>query len=231
MKYVFSYCIYGNQLKYTEGLLRNIQQIQELYPEFEIWITVGNDTPEDYIIKYSEFANVHMFFSDDTGGRLMAHRFFAIDDPDVELMIVRDADSRFTERDQVCIDYFIQSDYSIFTIRDHSYHTQTIMGGQWGMRKIDNLIIEEKYKEFCETCPNIDAYSSDQVFLHNYIYKFYKDSLVVYSSTHRYPDEYCEDIDIRRKNDYDFCGNVILFRKNAQNKLEEYPEFTIHGHI
>jgi hypothetical protein len=231
LKNVFSFCIYGNQLKYTEGLVRNLQQIQQYYPTFETWITVGSDTPQDYIEKYKTFPNVKLIFSNETGGRLMAYRFFAIDDPDVDIMIVRDADSRFTYRDQWCINKFLVSSNAIFTIRDHMWHQKEMMGGQWGMQKILGLNIQEKYNEFKQKCQNLDAYSSDQDFLRDYIYTPYKSHIVVFTSIYRFEGETCQTIELHRENACDFCGNVILFRKNYMDQLEEYPEFSVSGRI
>lgn len=228
---VFSFCIYGNQLKYTEGLIRNLQQIQTYYPQFETWITVGSDTPKDYIEKYKSFPNTKLIISSETGGRLMAYRFFPIDDPQVDLMIIRDADSRFTRRDNWCIYKFLESSYSIFTIRDHMWHEKEMMGGQWGMRKISGLNLQEKYNEFKQTYKSLDAYSSDQDFIREYIYKPYKSILIVFTSIYRFEGENCQTIELYRDHACDFCGNVVLFRKNYMDQLEEYYEFSVSGRI
>ena len=38
---VFSFCIYGNERNYYDGLLENIQIIREYFPEFEIYVYKG----------------------------------------------------------------------------------------------------------------------------------------------------------------------------------------------
>ncbi len=43
---VFSFCIFGNKPKYCRGLLRNIELIKEYFPEWEIWVYIGDEVPQ-----------------------------------------------------------------------------------------------------------------------------------------------------------------------------------------
>jgi hypothetical protein len=69
------------------------------------------------------------------GPILMMYRFLPIDEPEVELMMVRDADSRIHVRDRWTIHEFIKSQHKAHVIRDHPYHTTPLMGGLWGLKK------------------------------------------------------------------------------------------------
>lgn len=234
MKHVFSYCIYGSNLKYTHGLLKNLEQIRAYYPSFEIWIAVGSDVPPTYIERYAAFPNVKLTHYPFTGGRLMTYRFFPIDSPDVACMIVRDADSRFSDRDHECIRRFLESDYTVFTIRDHYYHRCPIMGGQWGIKRTSldrEFNLEAAYhavKESLTKDCGVDAYDTDQYFTRHYIYPKYGARMIAFTSV-RYVFsnlETCADITPPRKDDTDFCGNVYDFRPAAnQDEFEEYTVF------
>lgn len=230
---VFSYCIYGSQDKYCLGLIKNLEQIAISYPDFETHIAVGNDVPDHYIQKYKEFNNTKLtIHSDITGGRLMSYRFFPLDDPGVEVMMSRDADSRLTERDRWCIDQFLQSDYKIFTIRDHKNHGTQLMGGQWGMRRIHGFSMQTAYDIFKRSYAQIDRVQNDQDFIRGYIYNVYKTQCVAYTSCYTYPGETAKPIAIPRKDIYDFCGNVILFKNDPDTgELIEYPIYSIHGKV
>lgn len=222
-KHVFSYCIYGNQPKYCVGMIKNLQQIEKLFPFFEVWIHCGNDVPSKYIEQYKSFKNVNIIPYNTTGGRMMSYRFFSIDDPSVSVMIIRDADSRFQQRDIWCNHKFMQSDYSVFTIRDHPYHNRKIMGGQWGMKRIPEIHIQESYSKFQQEYKYVDQYRSDQDFIDRYVYDSPYSKTIAYTSYYAHPKETTVPIDAPRNNKHDFCGNVVLFRDDGS----EYYEFSL----
>lgn len=222
-KHVFSYCLYGNNPKYCVGMIKNLEQINRLYPFFETWIHCGNDIPNEYIEKYQTFKNVKLIRYDVTGGRMMSYRFFTIDDSDVSAMIIRDADSRFQPRDIWCIQNFIRSPFTVFTIRDHPYHCRKIMGGQWGMKRIPEINIKESYEKFKTEYSNIDQYRSDQDFIDKYVYDSEYSKTIAYTSSFIFNKELPLTIPIERRDRYDFCGNVVLFDKDGN----EYYEFSL----
>ena len=112
---IFSYCLYGSHVKYCLGMVRNLIQIQKYFPHFQVRIYLGNDVPEEYINKYKEFSNVTLVYHDFTGGRLMSYRYFTLEE-EFDIVLIRDADSRFGKRDLWCIHHFLNSNYKIFTI-------------------------------------------------------------------------------------------------------------------
>jgi hypothetical protein len=232
---VFSFCIYGSNPKYTFGLVKNLGQIRVHYPDFQTWIAVGNDVPQEYIEKYKRYPNVKLIHYPCTGGRLMTYRFFPIDDPAVACMIVRDADSRFGDRDHECIRYFLSSDYCVFTIRDHRFHQCPIMGGQWGIQRtatFPNFQLEAIYTKIKDSITQgcgEDAYDTDQFFTRHYIYPKYGAHMIAFSSVpYTFSGlETTMEIRTERKDDSDFCGNVYEFRTNESGELEEYPVFKV----
>jgi len=227
-KQIFSFCIYGSNPKYCEGMVRNLKHITEHYPSFETWIDIGANVPATYQALYESFPRTRLIKHDAADGRLMTYRFFHIDNPEVELMLVRDADSRIGKRDAWCIDQFIaQTDKTIFTIRDHMYHTRPIMGGQWGIRKIGGLNMRQAYQQYCAQYGESSAYQCDQNFLATAIYLPYRANILVFTSSIALPGEDARPIGVPRESIYDFCGNVILFDANGA----EYPEFSIHGKV
>jgi hypothetical protein len=223
--HIFAFCIYGTAPKYCKGLLKNLQLITTTFPEFETWIAVGDDVPDAYRSAYLSFPRVRLFPLPFHDGRLMSQRFFFIDDPDVDCMIVRDADSRITPRDLWCIRRFLETSskegYRIFTIRDHRYHGREIMGGQWGMYKIQDLSLRRAYEQFQSIYTDLAGYNSDQEFLKRYLYTPYRALCVAYTSGHIFPDEHAEPISVERNGPHDFCGNVIEYNE----KGEEYYGF------
>jgi len=171
---VVSFCIYGSNEKYCRGLFENINIIKNKLQNFHIFIYVGNDVPENYIKLYSLYNKVKLIYTNRIGHDNMINRFFAIDEDNVELMIVRDADSRIHSRDLWCIYHFMSSPFAAHTIRDHPAHRAKIMGGLWGLKK---GLLNDKIKNIYSFYNNgsvINQMQHDQYFLRDAIYNLIK---------------------------------------------------------
>ena len=64
MAKIFSFCLYGNQKKYCQGLLENIKLINEYYPDFEIWIACGDDVPLKYLEEFINYFKIYKIIYD-----------------------------------------------------------------------------------------------------------------------------------------------------------------------
>lgn len=138
--YTFSFCLYGEyNPKYYGGLVENLKLINKYFPGWFTNVYVGSDVPDSYIETILKFDGVRIRKVNATGPILMMHRFLAIDEPDVDAMIVRDADSRIHYRDRWAIKEFIVSNYYAHAVRDHGYHIVPMLGGLWGMKKHESL--------------------------------------------------------------------------------------------
>jgi hypothetical protein len=221
---VFSYCLYGNQKKYCLGMLKNLKQINKLFPDFIVYIYLGNDVPQEYIDQYISFQNVKLIHHNFTGGRLMSHRYFVLEN-EFDFIFIRDADSRFGERDLWCMGHFLNSNSKIFTLRDHKWHGRELLGGQTGFKNFSIPTIRSLYDIFVKKQSDIDRYQSDQDFIIEYIFYKNKQDVIAYSEYHNFGEGSNIKIPFPRKSIEDFCGNVYLFDKNDN----EYTEFTIHG--
>jgi hypothetical protein len=223
-KKIFSYCVFGNQKKYCLGMTKNLEQIKTLFPDYKVVIYLGNDVPQEYIKQYKAYDNVTLIQLEVTGLLVTIYRYLVIDD-DYDVLFVRDADSRFGERDIWCINHFLNSDYNVFTIRDHPLHGRELMAGQFGIKNIKNISIKEKLDNFIKEAPVINYYQNDQDFIQKYIFNPNRDNTIAYSEFHYFGEKEKMIIPIPRKSVEDFCGNVYLFDEDNN----EYTEFTIHG--
>lgn len=115
----------------------------------------------------------------------MIHRFYAIDEPGVDLMMVRDADSRVHWKDRWAINEFVKNRfYESHVIRDNIMHTASMMGGIWGMRKNSAINIENEYKLYKQNPLNLGI-GLDQSFLGVRIYPLLYPRMLI----HYGPDE------------------------------------------
>ena len=123
---VFSFCIYGTEKNYYEGLLENIKIIQEYFPDFEIYIYKGICDPNWTF----EGENITIIETLREGLVNTLYRFLPL--ANIETGYIRDADSRINERDRWCITEFLKSSKNYHIIRDHYWHKSLIMGGMFG---------------------------------------------------------------------------------------------------
>jgi hypothetical protein len=193
MTRVFSFCIYGPpNPKYYTGLLENLQLIDQHYPGWGIFVYVGADVPREYIDMLSRRNNVAIRETGIVGHKNSVYRFFAIDEPWVDLMMVRDADSRVHWKDRWAIRSFLASNYTTHIIRDNKYHTNEIMAGLWGIRK--NPTIPSIRSLFLEWTPvsggsgsedDPHGFGIDQNFLKLVLYEKLRANAYVTYSNHR----------------------------------------------
>lgn len=214
---VISFCIYGSEQKYCKGLLENIEIIKNKLPDFYIFIYVGNEVPEYYINLYKDYNKVKLFFTNINGYNNRIYRFFAIDETDVDVMIVRDVDSRIHNRDIWCILHFINSKYYAHTIRDHPEHRTQIMGGLWGLKKgLLNKKMKDIYLQYNKNEIDHNEVQYDQIFLKE----------ILYNGVVKYMIVYLNNIKLRLRHDENiflipfkiinnqFCGQVVEYNNN-----------------
>jgi hypothetical protein len=219
MVYVFSFTIYGNDKKYTHGLLENLRLIQQSYPSWQVWIYYGSDVEGSMLSRYRSYSNAVLYPVTDTGAISKCYRYFPIDDLSVDVCIIRDADSRVNERDRRCIDAFLQSERLFHIIRDHPNHYHKIMAGMWGIKK--GALNESIYDIFIEWKKhNVFDFWSDTRFLVDCIYpKVYSNALIHSDILHFHDGE----IPIPHQRDGNhFIGQVYEYNEHD----EEYPKFS-----
>lgn len=199
---VVSYSLWGNNPKYNIGALKNAKLVSELYPGWQARFYVGTNTPVETINGLHE-RGAHVIDMKKPGDWTgMFWRFEAASDPDVDVMISRDCDSRITAREVAAVKQWIESGSMFHIMRDHPHHATEILGGMWGVRapllsNMSNLI-----KEYVKG----DFWQVDQNFLREVIYP----KVVQFSIVH---DEFFQKIAFptKRIND-EFVG--LAFDEN-----------------
>jgi len=181
----FSFCLYGPENpKYYTGLLENIFLAGKYFPDWKVYVYYGPDVSDSIIAHLRACTSVELRETHVTGPINMIHRFYAIDEPQVDLMMVRDADSRIHWKDRWAIRQFAeQPQYVAHTIRDHIEHTADMMGGLWGLRKSSGLNMHAEYAAYKEDTERGHRHAHDQNFLSDVIYpKVISRILVHYSN-------------------------------------------------
>ena len=198
-KKVISYSLYGANKKYTINSIINCLLAPHIYPDWICRFYVDETVPSNIVklletFKYVEIIKMPIH----EGSEAMLWRFLPASDPDVLVMISRDADSWISTREVVCVTQWLNSDYNFHIIRDHCYHSQKIMGGMWGCIHGTIPRMTEMVNEYSK------AQTYDQGFLAEQIYPLIKNDCITHygdpqynnknERTYGYFDDNCQPI-------------------------------------
>jgi hypothetical protein len=222
---IFSFCIYGDNMKYYLGLRENIRLIQSFFPDFHIFIYCGLNRRDDFLNTISRSEKIHLIDTNKEGTINMVYRYMPFLLADAEIVFSRDADSEINARDRWAIRDFLQDTYQktpVQTIRDHYYHKSRLSGGLTGFHlqrlQINNHEMLDNLKTvFSQIIQNISSienihYGDDEKILNERIWPLLKDQVIVYSNINVFEGENYKTIDFENDGD-NFCGNVILYEK------------------
>jgi len=214
MKKIISFSLWGDNPVYNVGAIRNAELAKDVYPDWVCRYYYGTSTLESTIEKLKEFDNVeliNMGVEGDWDG--MFWRFYPSSDDDVDVVIVRDCDSRVNLREKYAVDEWLNSDKGFHIMRDHPAHGTEILGGMWGSKKGTIKEMKQLIDEYVKG----DFWQVDQNFLREKIYPIVKLNCVVH-------DEFFEHTPFPTEREYKtFVGQAF-----NENDEMLYPEHTNH---
>jgi hypothetical protein len=163
-----SFSLWGDKPIYNVGVIKNAELWKNVYSDWQMVVYYDNTVPIETINKLNDLGVVTI---DYTTKKLygMFWRFFAVDLPNSEYCVFRDADSRITKREKMAVDEWINSGKSLHVMRDHPAHgipfgsdRLGILGGMWGIKK-GFISITDMIENFTKN--KTLGYGSDQTFL------------------------------------------------------------------
>jgi len=223
MKKVISFSLWGNNPTYTIGAIKNAELASHFYPNFECWFYIHTDSvPNNIIEQLQSKSNVKIIFKSGDLNVLkpMTWRFESIDDPDVEINMSRDTDTRILLREKLAVDEWLASGKTFHIMRDHPHHMNNqypIMAGMFGTRKIKKI---NSWICMLNNQTLIDKYD-DQRFLNNVIYPSINMDCLIHSSfgnllnekietIRQFPIKYCEN--------YLFVGGYVFHDESTSKE-------------
>ena len=177
MKKVISFSLWGDNPTYCVGAIRNAELATTYYPDWVCRYHVGSSTPNEYISQLQLLPNTEVVLKEELGEWTgMFWRFLDASDPEIDVMISRDADSRLNHREAMAVEEWLESDKDFHIMRDHPYHATEILGGMWGVRNGILSDMETMIREYTKG----DFWQVDQNFLREKIYPIVKDKSMVH---------------------------------------------------
>jgi hypothetical protein len=196
----------------------NIKDISNLYPEWKVYIYHGDIDLEPFQ-SYTNVVLIKVKITQHHWIRL--ERFTPIDNSDVSVMIVRDADSRINVRDQWCIEQFLESPLKFHVIRDHPYHAWFILAGLWGIKKgcIPHFSFRRAIDIYIENSSKNDGAALDQFFLKDVIYPKIKSISLAHGRFTLSGEN--PAIPIPLEHNGIFCGQIIEYSADGTTYVDQ----------
>ena len=209
MKKVITFSLWGDNPTYNIGAIKNAELALIVYPDFECWFYIHEQSvPKKTIYELTKIKNVKIILKngDLNNNKPMMWRFEAIDDPEVEIMMSRDTDTRFWNREILAVDEWLKSDKVFHIMRDHPHHAFNILGGMFGTKKISQII---SWSELMKNIHQISDRYYDQDFLKNYIYPVIKNNSIIHANFYKIENENCKNFPIDYDDEYHFIGEYV----------------------
>lgn len=187
---VASFTLFGSGTRYTRGILENAQTMRKNFPGWVMRVYVHQPSvPYRVLRELGGFPGVDIIPVKLPGNMsskmwrfapAMATPLQQTRQPDV--VIVRDCDSRTSERDAGAVREWLRSDKPFHIIRDHPLHFECgrpVLAGLWGARGefLQDRVIQQ---EFLHRVPGRDKsqdngdYAVDEKFLMDWVYPRYR---------------------------------------------------------
>ena len=176
LKKIISFCLWGDNPKYTIGAIKNAELTNIIYPGWISRFYCSKSVPYSIIDKLKSIDNTQIVMTLNDDWTCMFDRFLPASEDDVEVMLSRDCDSRLNMREKCAVDEWLKSDKSFHIMRDHPWHGTEILGGMWGVKypKLKNM------KQLIDDYHKGDFWQVDQNFLKEKIYPLIENDRVVH---------------------------------------------------
>jgi len=206
MKNVVAFSLWGEHPMYWTGALKNIELVNKFYSGFISRFYIDKNSRQDLIdsIKGENVEVVLVDSKDSFHG--MFWRFWASEDPEVDIFLSRDCDSRISEREAAAVQEWLTSEKDFHIMRDHPYHTVPILGGMWGCR--NGILRDIKISRQIEHWNQFSRKGNDQDFLGQVIYPYIRNKTIEHSEFGlRFGGDIKSFPSVR--NNFEFVGDVF----------------------
>ena len=199
MRCVISYSLKGTKQLYWLGLLNNIRVMPYILPGWKprVYIEQGHflcDMLKDLGVEYIEV-------EDKYGGTYCSMwRFYAFAEPDIDYVLVRDADSVLSYKDTYCVDEWLLSGKKLHSIREFPT-AMPLCAGTMGLKGglfPDIVSLTDAYVEQHGT-----QYSVDECFLRDVVYARYREEMCLHGANGR---------PVRAESIYPFTGFKVQWK-------------------
>ncbi len=140
-KKVLSFSLFGQRPKYLYGAIKILQQQPTVFPGWTCRFYVAENMISSVTDELSAGGAEVIIMRPE---KLLAGtfwRFLAADEDNLDACLMLDVDSPLLERQKCATDEWLNSDKFYHVLRDHRAHSSKIMGGMWGVKKLNPVVL------------------------------------------------------------------------------------------
>ena len=237
MKYI-TYSLWGDNKVYTYGIIENVLDAKKYYDGWIVRVHHNDTVPTSIIDWLKKQDNVEVVYHPGTKKKA-SNTLWRFEDLFIKDAIVlsRDADSRFSEREVKLVNEWLDSTKDFHIIRDHKHHMVPILAGTFGCRNncleyigvpsgarnINQCPLQfvpglEFMRSFLQNLPQErDVYIVDQMFLFAYVYPYVANKSMIHCSHNAY-EPFALKID---HVDEGFVGEVVTNSPRAAQIMDD----------
>lgn len=178
---IIAFALFGGLAKYCETAILNAKEQKTIYPFWTCRFYIDKTVPDQIIEKLKqEGAEIIYVTEEEKSLPGPMWRFLALNDKTAHRVLLRDADSVISTREAKAVDEWIESGKYFHGMRDASTHTELILAGMWGCIPKALPDVASMLKEYSKEITN--QHFADQYFLRQYIWPYFKQSLIQHDS-------------------------------------------------
>jgi len=179
---VIAFSVWGTDIRYLNGAITNAIVSRYLYPGWTPRFYTDRSTPKNFLDELARNGAQVVVVDDLPADRFgLFWRFLVEDDPDVDLYVVRDADSVVNVKERWAVGDWLESGKAFHIMRDNPQHSELILAGLWGAHRGNIGGMREKIEARVQSGRNVANYrNQDQHFLRTEIWPIARNSVKIH---------------------------------------------------
>jgi hypothetical protein len=179
---LISFSIWGDNVRYLNGAITNAIVARYLYPGWTTRFYTDASTPEPFRDALVQNGGQVVLVEDLPADRFgLFWRFLAEDDPDVDIYLVRDADSVMNIKERWAVADWLKSGKAFHLMRDNPQHSELILAGMWGAHRGNIGGMRKRIEDGVQAGRNVGNNSTlDQHFLRNVVWPIARHSVKIH---------------------------------------------------
>jgi len=182
-RHVIAFSLWGTNPDYTHGAIINARIAPYVFGGWICRFYCDDSVPGAILDELRKNGAEVVMMPPNQNFSGLFWRFFVANDPNVDLFLIRDCDSRLNSQEKVAVDEWIASDKAFHIMRDHPFHNELILAGMWGGTA--NLLpsLKEVVEEHFPAHANRHT---DQAFLCDFVWPLIKSDCLSHDSYYKF---------------------------------------------
>ena len=188
-KNLIAFSLYGNNPRYCEMAVLNVLAAKRHLPDFACRFYLDSSVPPNLVARLSALGAECIRLTQQEASSIPATfwRFWAMDDPQTNCVLVRDVDALIDAKEAWCVRDWQASGQAFHIIRDDCCHTELILAGLFGIRSGVLLNIPARIQAFLQAAgPAGWKRYGDQLFLRHAIWPSVREHALTHDTLYGY---------------------------------------------